>query len=383
MSQDISEQILVDSTIELIPCNEIDIPPADKSVRSLSKSSCYSLAESIKEHGLLQPIGVSENPEGSSKKYTLVFGKHRLYAISKILHKDTIPAVKVLDPEMGIDLTSIAENIFRHSPTKSQLLTARKRWFDAYINRHPEQGRPTEEDKSQIGHKGNFTVAGFTNQLAEITNRTPRQARREARIYKNLNEQQISDLSSSDVTQSDIEAIAAVEEPVTTQKIVDAIIKDKIDAVDAIEMIAPPDSPARKTIRVASRQRAANKREDEPSKQESTDEEWYNATCKGLADLLSNPTQFHSDSILFHRIMEHRASFRSKISKAMSGPRSTGVRGPLFSLLNKALSVTPPSEWKICSSCAGRGVLQELDGEMHTCLKCRGACYELSIENTL
>lgn len=383
MSTKTASNTLLDSNIEMIPCSEIDIPPADKSVRTLSRSACYSLAESIKEHGMLQPIGVSENPEGSKKKYTLIFGKHRLYAVSNILKEKKIAARKVIDPEMGIDLTSIAENIFRHAPTKSQLLASRKRWFDAYMKRHPEITPPDAEESVESVHRGDFSISGFTNQLAELTNRTPRQARREARIYKNLNEQQIEDLATAEVTKSDIEAVAAVEDPESTQKIIEAITKQNLDPVDAIDSLAPPDSPARKTIRAASRQRAANKRADEPERQKSTDEEWYSINCGGLANLLANPTQFKSDAILFHNIMEHRANFRSKISKAMSVPRSSGIRGPLFSLINRALSVTPPSEWKICSSCAGRGVLQELDGENHTCLKCRGACYELATENTI
>lgn len=380
--KDTSPQVTVHTSVVMIPCNQIAIPPLDREIRSRSAKGCQSLAESIKQNGLLQPIGVKENPEGSAKLYTLVFGRHRLHAFHKILGKKEIPAVVIASnqSETEYEMTGIAENIFRTPPNRAQLLVARQRWFNDFMSHHPEYAKsPDEEESPKSPNESN--AAEFARQLAEATGRTARQARREVRIYKGLKEKEIQDLTQAGVTQSDLEAVASVEEEPAKEKVIDAILTKGVDPADAVDQFAPPKSKARGAIRLASKVRAAGKREE--SAETSSDEQWFQTTCSEKAKLFANPARYKSDAILFHRIMEHRAAFRAKIHKSMSEPRSTGVKGPLFYAINRALSIMPPTEWKICSSCGGKGVLTDAQGEKRDCLKCRGACYELTTENML
>ncbi len=86
-----------------------DIEVAQQVRREFDDESIDSLARSLKEHGLLQPIVVAEKPDGG---YLLVAGERRLRA-AKRLGWFSIPAVVVkFDPER-LKLCQLVENIQR------------------------------------------------------------------------------------------------------------------------------------------------------------------------------------------------------------------------------------------------------------------------------
>ncbi|MFA6106016.1 MAG: ParB/RepB/Spo0J family partition protein [Patescibacteria group bacterium] len=92
----------------LIPLSEI-FPNPDQPRRSFNTDELKELADSIKLHGVLQPILVAEKTDGG---YTLVAGERR-YRAAKLLSLPTIPAiVKVLENEEQLEVALI-ENIQR------------------------------------------------------------------------------------------------------------------------------------------------------------------------------------------------------------------------------------------------------------------------------
>lgn len=86
----------------------------DNSRRDFSDEDTSSLMSSIKEQGLLQPIGVRKIPKG----YEIVYGNRRYEAMKKLGHK-TIPAVihdKGVE-DRDVDIMNLTENIQRSSLT--------------------------------------------------------------------------------------------------------------------------------------------------------------------------------------------------------------------------------------------------------------------------
>lgn len=92
----------------LIPLSEIT-PNPDQPRRNFKPEELQELAESIKVHGVLQPIIVAEKEDGG---YTLVAGERRFRA-SKMLNLQSIPAlVKSFEGEQQLEVALI-ENIQR------------------------------------------------------------------------------------------------------------------------------------------------------------------------------------------------------------------------------------------------------------------------------
>ena len=94
--------------IWLIPLSEI-IPNPDQPRRNFKEEELLELAESIKKHGVLQPILVAEKADGG---YQLIAGERRFRA-SKLLNLPTIPAlVREFKDEQKLEVALI-ENIQR------------------------------------------------------------------------------------------------------------------------------------------------------------------------------------------------------------------------------------------------------------------------------
>ena len=93
---------------QLIKTADIEVKPQIR--REFSEEDIESLAQSLKEHGLLQPILVAKKPEGG---YLLIAGERRLRAAKK-LGWFTIPAIVVaLKDEQKLKIIQLIENIQR------------------------------------------------------------------------------------------------------------------------------------------------------------------------------------------------------------------------------------------------------------------------------
>jgi ParB family chromosome partitioning protein len=101
--------------VRQIPTAEIGANP-DQPRKTFTKAELQELADSIKEHGVLQPIIVreAEPGAGAAKPYEIVAGERRWRA-SIIAGKETIPAlVKTMTPENAMELALI-ENVQREN----------------------------------------------------------------------------------------------------------------------------------------------------------------------------------------------------------------------------------------------------------------------------
>lgn len=98
------------SKVWQIPVSEI-VPNQSQPRKTFDDASLKELSDSIKEHGVLQPILVIEKPQGG---YELIAGERRFRA-SKMAGLSTIPAlVKTFDEQQKLEV-AIIENIQREN----------------------------------------------------------------------------------------------------------------------------------------------------------------------------------------------------------------------------------------------------------------------------
>jgi ParB family chromosome partitioning protein len=113
------------------------------------------LAESIREHGVIQPILVEEGANG----FTLIAGERRLRA-SKIAGRTTIPAVvRTVDNQSRLELALI-ENVQRSDLSPIETAQAYRRLADEF--------GMTQEQIATVAGKARATVAN-TMRLLDLT----------------------------------------------------------------------------------------------------------------------------------------------------------------------------------------------------------------------
>ena len=114
--------------IKGVPTSLVHIDTAR--MRRLDTSKVGEMAASIKEHGLLQPIGVQQKKAELGKiqsGYRLIYGRHRLAAIQQLFDDgipgaDTVPCVIYPSnmPEDAMLLDEIVENLHRKELTPAE-----------------------------------------------------------------------------------------------------------------------------------------------------------------------------------------------------------------------------------------------------------------------
>lgn len=107
---------------------------------SINKEDLSGLMESIKNEGLLEPIGVAKTTRGS---YQIAYGNRRFLAFKK-LGKKTIPAIVVSTKDQkSVDLMNLAENIQRENISVVEV--------GRYIDGLTKQGLTQNEIKVRLG----------------------------------------------------------------------------------------------------------------------------------------------------------------------------------------------------------------------------------------
>lgn len=118
--------------------------------RNFDDEALHQLADSIKEHGVLQPIVVAK-VEGSSSgaKYQIVAGERRWRA-AKIAKLETIPAiVRTIDAQNRLEL-SIIENAQREDLNPIELATAYAKLRDQFNMTAKEVGERVGKSESAV-----------------------------------------------------------------------------------------------------------------------------------------------------------------------------------------------------------------------------------------
>jgi len=95
---------------KLIPVDQIVVP---ERLRAVEEEHALAIAQSIVEHGLINPITVRATPAAKGGKWTLVAGAHRLRAFD-LNGEPEIEAMVVEGDKSEAQLIEITENLFRN-----------------------------------------------------------------------------------------------------------------------------------------------------------------------------------------------------------------------------------------------------------------------------
>lgn len=126
---------------ELLDLSASDVA-ANNNIRfNLKPERIRHIADSIKERGVLEPIGVEAlHPPADGKLYRIVYGHYR-HAAVQLLHEEGIevllPALVILTPGSVQEtlLTQVAENLEREEPSPMDTAVAIRKLLDAGVSR--------------------------------------------------------------------------------------------------------------------------------------------------------------------------------------------------------------------------------------------------------
>lgn len=209
----------------------IELITISKSRRAVHQPQVDSLARSIAENGMLNPIIIT--PE-----YRLVAGRHRIEAQRKLGYK-TIDA-RIMDADkLHVELAEIDENMERHQLDALQFAQHLKRRKELYEAIHPEAkkggDRKSEEIKAQnVRFDSTPSFTADTAEMAGVSQRTVQQAVHIAENIADDVQQQIAGTAIAD-SKSDLKALAGLPEAEQRK----AVAKVKAGKAKTIRAAAP------------------------------------------------------------------------------------------------------------------------------------------------
>lgn len=173
------------------------VPNPHQPRRAFEPEALQELANSIKEHGVLQPIVVTQK---DSKTYELVAGERRLRA-SRMAGLSEIPAlVRTYKDQHKLELALI-ENLNREDLNPLEIATA-------YLKLQQQFNLTLEQIGKRAGGKALSTISNTMRLLA-------------------LPEQAKAALISGQITEGHARQILAIQEPPVQQELLDLIIKNE------------------------------------------------------------------------------------------------------------------------------------------------------------
>lgn len=135
-----SKNLLFGTSENLPRIIEVDLvklrPNPDQPRQSFDEETLRGLADSIAQHGLLQPVAVAKDPEREDG-YIIVAGERR-YRAHQLLGRDTIPAVITSG---NLDEISLIENVQREDLNPLEESEALKKMMERHGYTQAELGK--------------------------------------------------------------------------------------------------------------------------------------------------------------------------------------------------------------------------------------------------
>lgn len=135
-----SKNLLFGTSGNLLRIIEVDLaklrPNPDQPRQSFDEEALKGLAESIAQHGLLQPVAIARDPEREDG-YIIVAGERR-YRAHQLLARDTIPAVMTSG---NLDEISLIENVQREDLNPLEEAEALKKMTERHGYTQGELGK--------------------------------------------------------------------------------------------------------------------------------------------------------------------------------------------------------------------------------------------------
>jgi ParB family chromosome partitioning protein len=138
------------SGLRAIPIEAIDPNPRQPRKQS-TRESLEEMAESIRAHGLLQPIIVSPLPGAAPERYQLIAGERRWRA-AQLAGLHLVPAlVREASPDQSLQI-ALVENLQREDLNAIEAAEAFDRLVAEFGLKHEEIARRTGKDRATISN---------------------------------------------------------------------------------------------------------------------------------------------------------------------------------------------------------------------------------------
>ena len=131
--------------VELRLCDVFPNPNQPR--KNFDKSALLELSESIKTHGIIQPIVVTK----SANKYMIIAGERR-YRASKLANLNTIPAIIKDYDDRKIKEIAIIENLQRENLNPIEAASAMKKLMEEYSLTQEELSERLGKSRSSIAN---------------------------------------------------------------------------------------------------------------------------------------------------------------------------------------------------------------------------------------
>ncbi|WP_082530181.1 ParB/RepB/Spo0J family partition protein [Rhizobium sp. Root1203] len=150
---------------KLIPIDQIVVP---ERLRAVEEEHAIAIAQSIVEHGLINPITVRPTPAAKGGKWTLVAGAHRLRAF-ELNGEPEIEAMLVEGDKSEAQLIEITENLFRNDLSVMDRAIFVQSYRDVWETKHGkvEAGRPGNSVNLALLFEAEAESGGFSQHVAD------------------------------------------------------------------------------------------------------------------------------------------------------------------------------------------------------------------------
>ena len=221
---------------------EIDLALCDASSRArlIDEAAVKTLAASIGENGLLNPITVrrADVPRGGRMidGFEIVAGHHRVKAFGLLGHQ-TIPAFVVDLDDLRAELLLIDENLCRNDLTPAERAAATARRKAIYVSLHPQTKHGGDRKSDQVANLATCSER-FTTATAAASGHSERNVQRDAHRGEALGDDALRVARTSLDKGEELDALAKLRPEARAALIERAAAGEKVSAkVEAKKLV--------------------------------------------------------------------------------------------------------------------------------------------------
>lgn len=210
-------------------------------LRAVEEEHALAIAQSIVEHGLINPITVRSTPAAKGGKYTLVAGAHRIRA-EQINEETEIDAMIVEGDKAEAQLIEITENLFRNELSVLDRAVFVQSYRDIWEKKHGkvEPGRPGNSANLALLMEEEAETGSFSMHVADRMGLSRRAYFRLNKIAQNLHPEVRTAIRGTAVAdnQSALLKIAKMEPQKQRQAAI--AFRAEPDLKKALALVEPP-----------------------------------------------------------------------------------------------------------------------------------------------
>ncbi|APO76076.1 ParB-like nuclease domain-containing protein [Rhizobium etli 8C-3] len=227
---------------KLIPISEIVVP---ERLRAVEEEHALAIAQSIIEHGLINPITVRHTPAAKKGNWTLVAGAHRLRAF-ELNGEPEIEAMVVEGDKAEAQLIEITENLFRNELSVMDRAVFVQSYRDVWESKHGkvEAGRPGNRANLAQLIQDETESGSFNQHVADRMGLSTRAIKRLSQISQHLHPALRSKLRGTPAADNQSLLLKIAKEGPTVQAGFAAALDHEPDIVKVMTLAKPAPKPA-------------------------------------------------------------------------------------------------------------------------------------------